>query len=753
MITSGNNAARWLVGVPALLGIGAMSVSAAENTDAQADEPRHGVIAEVFVTATKREESVQDVPIAITALSGFDLENRGIQMGRDIAAPNFVFPELISGTRSYISVRGIFQEANQVGVDTGFSVYLDGVYKGRNYAFDSNMFDVERIEILRGPQGTLFGKNTIAGVTNIITKKPSNEFEGSAQVEFGNFDLMRGRGSLNIPLVDDVLAVRFAAQKMTRDGFVTNLATDSRHKGGETDITNANVQVLYTPTASFKATLAADYLETDNIGYTWEVVPNGTLGPFGGDNIPYTYHPAVDPLETTLDRGVSLTGEYEFGGGYVLTSITGGRKSSARFVFDEDVTPYDLYVEDVRDRQELFSQELRLASPKGQFIDYVLGLYYYDEQADMSDPIPFGVDYPGGPFFIWYNTRVQTTDYAAFAHANLHFTDAFSVYGGVRYTDQKKELEGERRVYAVPPPIPDRLIPGLTTDGTGMPPQFVASAHDKPVTWEAGVRYDLTDGTMLYAEVSTGFKSAGFDNRNGEVVKPEHLKAYEIGAKAELFDKRAIFNVAAFYNDYTDLQVRSLDTSTIPISIKFHNAASVVAKGVDLELQALATDNLSINLGAGYVHSVYKSFPGVPGTPGGNADGNRLPMTPPWTINGGVQYSLPLPNAAELVFNANANFVDGRYQSLDAGANLPTNFLDSYTLVNGRLTYRSAGRNWELSLWGRNLLNTRVAVNRSTTVFVSPGMEPPYPYPDGFTFAFERYNMPRNYGVTWSVNF
>lgn len=727
---------------------GAAAQAAQADADSSTAQRASETIDTIIVTATKREENIQDVPVAISAFSEEVLRDRGVQQARDLNAPNFVFPQMYTTSRSYISVRGIFQEVNNIGFDGGFSAYLDGVYLGRNMAYDVDMAGVERVEILRGPQGTLFGKNTIGGLMNVISKRPSQQFEGNVQAEVGNMNLRRLRGSVNLPIAQDLVAARLSVQKVDRDGYVTNLTGGP--DGGSIDDLSSRAQILFTPVERFEVSLSLDYLESDNIGYTSEVIASKSTVPELGDDTPFTYHPNQVPVERKWDKGAALTAEYEFGSGHTLTSISGARRTRTSWVLDGDATALDFYTENLHDQQELLSQELRLASPGGGTLDYVLGLYYYDEDADATDPIPFSALYPGGPFLVYYNTRVNTQDYAAFAHLDWHATDALTLYGGVRYTDETKELESERRVLPASYVIPPGFVPGLTTDGTGQPPQVVGQIDSEEVTWEAGVKYQLSDATMAYAEVSTGFKSGGFNIRDGATVEPEHLTAYEIGAKTTLVGGRMRLNVAAFYNDYEDLQVRSLDLTTVPITVVLHNAASVVAKGFEAELEAIPVDNLTLHLGLGYVDSTYEDFKNVPSRTGGviDASGNELPMTPAWTINGGLRYSQPL-GAGAMVWNVDANYIDDRWSILDAGQNSPTFALPSYTTVDARVGYQGADERWEVYLWGKNLTDELALVDYRLTPIL--GVSPTYP--NSLTLQYGTYLQPRTYGVSFSVNF
>ena len=262
---------------------------------------------------------------------------------------------------------------------------------------------------------------------------------------------------------------------------------------------------------------------------------------------------------------------------------------------------------------------------------------------DGPDPVHRAV--PGRSVLVYYNTRVHTEDYAAFTHLDWHVTDALTLYGGIRYTDEIKELESERRVLPASYVIPPGFIPGLTTDGTGLPPQVATELDSEEVTWEAGIKYEFSESSMVYAEVVDGL----------QVGRVQHPRRCDRGARAShcLRDRREVRLSERSHEPErrSVLQrlrgpagARSLDLTTVPITVVLHNAASVVAKGLEVEVEAIPIDHLTVHSGVGYVDSTYEEFENVPSRTGGviDASGNDLPMTPPWTVNGGFRYDQSL---------------------------------------------------------------------------------------------------------------
>lgn len=734
------NRKRGLIGVSAL----AMLTGLAAPALAQGEPPAPADQAakseeEVIVTGTRRAAKLQDVPLSITAFNAASLKALGVTEMRDISAPNFIFPEMYTTSRSYISSRGVFQEVNTIGTDSGFSVFVDGVYMGRNMAFCVDSTDLERVEILRGPQGTLWGKNTISGAMSITTKAPGPELEGNVEATYGNLGLTRVRATLNVPLVENTLAARISVQSARRDGYVKNLV-GTYEDGGGINVDSIRGQLLFTPNDKFSLRLSADYLDSHNVGYAWE---DETPGTGLGDTIPYTNSSNTVPQEEKRDSGVSLTGEYHFASGHTITSITAHRESRTRWLEDEDGSPVNLYASDNRDEQEFWSQELRLNSPDGERFDYVVGLYYFDQTARSDFRIPFGPA-AGGPFTVRYNNIVDTTSFAAFAHANFHVTEALNLFAGIRYTEEDKDFVGSRIVAAGTFTSPVFILPPVVL-APNQPFRAAVSANE--VSWTAGVQYHVTDDVMLYASVADGFKSGGFQTTNGAVVKPEYLTSYEIGVKSTLMDGKATLNVAAFYSDYTDLQVRDLVLGP-PITTIFRNAASVIAKGFEVELTVRPTDNLRLNLGVGYVDSTFEKFNtrNILGTPI-DAAGNHVPMTPPWTVNVGVDYDIPLAHGDLVVLHADYTWMDDHYGILDAGQNGPNFAIESYGLLNAKIGYTAEDSGWSLYLWSKNLTDETTPVDRR---LLPTGFAPPA---GPGTIQFATYTEPRTFGVTLEVGF
>ena len=450
------------------------------------------------------------------------------------------------------------------------------------------------------------------------------------------------------------------------------------------------------------------------------------------------------PRESKQDQGGALTVEYKLDNGYTLTSITGARQTRVHWLEDDDNSTKDFYVEDLRTQQRLWSEEARIASPVGKLFDYVAGLYYYHEDAAYYDPIYSGVD-AGGPAMHFVNDRIQTVDSAAFVHGNIHVTSQLNLFGGLRYTDETQSIIGESQIG---PASAWTYATFNTTGGFIAPLTLPASQHNSIKTdqlnWELGAEYHFTPNVMAYAKASTGFKGGGFNTSNGLAVLPEHLTAYEIGEKSTLFDKRLSLDTAVFYNDYSNLQVRSECISCVPIAIILQNAATVRAEGVDISLKAVPVDNLSIGVGIGYVDSKYVSFKNVKSVFGVifDASGHALAQSPPWTYNAEATYSYPLANGGSLVGHVDGNYVGARYGSADGGQNSAYYALPAYSIANARFGYQAPASAWSMFVWVKNLTNVVAQTDKTYVPFSAALAE------DEVT-----YNEPRTYGVTMRAKF
>lgn len=742
-----NMAAALFLAVP-------LSLSLPANAAGDADEQ---IIEEVIVTATRRAESVQDVPISVSVVTADDIAATGTTNLKDLAAqvPNFVFAESPNQGLSFLSIRGIYSRAEpgDIGFDSSVGVYVDGVFHSRQFNANANMGEVERVEVLRGPQGTLFGRNTISGAINITTKKPDTEqFYSDVSLDLGNRDLIHGRGTVNIPLVEDKLAIKLFAEVREKDGFAKNVTTGNDDLGSQ-DRKSGRLQLRYTPTDQTTIDLSASLYESESDDYFFEHTDG-----FASDSRDYT---TTNDFENTSEIelfNTSLLIEHEFESGYTLTSVSAYLDDELSFTGDIDATPFPIVDFIGFVNAEQYSQEFRIASPADRNYDFVAGLYFDSEESETYDVIFAGAGFVLPPTLPSIQNSsisrggnsLERDTYAAFIHANYDVSEQVTLFAGLRYTDETKEQQTH----------PSTCTNFFTCVILGNP--ALTTTTDAPVdvtmeelTWTAGLRFHVNEDVMLYGSIGTGVKSGAFNNTPNPaadfaagnlVTDHEEVTSYEIGMKSSWLDNRLNMNLALFYMDYDDLQVRlgciNCGPGGIPLMF-LSNAGSATAEGFEFEFIALPTENLRFTAGIGYMDTSYDDLEGVEDQRRGgffDASGNTLALAPDWTINASAQHTIEFMGG-KLISRLDVNYVDDRFSD-GSFHNHPDDVLPNQTLLSARIGYRPAAENWGISLWGKNLTDDDSEVYRAFgTAFL----------PTGSNRA--QYQEPRTYGVTVDFSF
>jgi len=608
---------------------------------------------EITVTAQRREESLQDTPIAVTAFTERDLQNKGISDISQIAefTPNMTFDttSIISGSSSaaVIFIRGVGQSNFQVTNDPGVGSYVDGVYVSSAIGGVLDVIDVERVEVLRGPQGTLFGRNTIGGAINITTKKPSTEEGGSLEFTLGNLDKIGVRGTWDLPITDNLLT-KWTVGYKRRDGYVKvnpPLLSNANSTGNFADGLNRSlddlgdenegagrVSILYTPSDEISISIAADVtrLREASAASSLAGVQTPTADGLGalvglynlldapvvdvpglGTGILYddrfvSAHPESEtfktgPNGTDVDGlGVSAIIEWQLTDKMTIKSISSYRETEAEFNRDPDGSPLQ-FTHTFNDfEHDQFSQELQIfGNSFGAKLDWIAGVYYFTEEATDNLRAPLVPSF--GTVVI--NSEVQNDSIAVFGQATWHLTDSLGLTAGIRYTRDKKEL--------LPDFYYDPFAGGLFYTAVGgtpvlgdygdgiartVPFELVKDTFTK-TTPQFGLDYQWDDDLLSYFSYSQGFKSGGFNARTTAFRQsvlgfgPETLETYELGAKWQGFDDRVRLNAAVFYSNYSDVQVTVIDD----IAPGTQNGGEVELKGIELEMTVLPTDNLKFN--------------------------------------------------------------------------------------------------------------------------------------------------------------
>ncbi len=645
-------------------------------------------LGDIVVTARKRSESLRDVPISISAITGDALLRRHIVSVQDIqnSVPNLQYSPR-GDFENQIYIRGVGGDPRNIGIESGVSLYIDGVYTGRTAGYNQDLANVSQIEVLRGPQGTLFGKNTTGGVINIITEKPSDTFKGLVNGSYGNYNAFNLKGSVSGPLADNLfVGVTLAATQ--RDGYINNLFDGRKlqnvnRRGGRLQL------VWNAPFAKFYWTLDRTVSDGDLI-FTQLAPPyTGNAAPYGAVSTRFNVSfntPSFSELKTT---GVAQTVEFALPGDHSLTSVTAYRSIYANIMGDSDDLPIEsVHAGPFTDESKLFTQELRISSPDRGLLRYVVGAYYSNQRA-----FALRETYIGGSLANGYDihTAVNTSSIGLFANIDLHLTPKLTVTGGVRYTSEKKN--GYFHQVSVGK--------NYTIDDL--------HRSDQDVSWTGSVNYRVTNQLSLYGTASRGFKSGGF---NVDAVSaagippaslsfsPERLTNFEVGAKGRLLDGALTFTADAFYDDFTNKQVAQFLGTGYPTT-SISNAGKARIKGFEIEASAHPTNLWTIEASASRLVTKYLSFPNAALVNGAyiSYTGNRLEGAPAWSASGAIDRRQPV-GFGYLNVRIEGRYTGSTYFQPD---NLAINLQNGYFLYGGRIGLETTNGRTSLSLFGKNL--------------------------------------------------
>ena len=740
-------------------------------------EPAFAQLEEIVVTARKRNESLQDTPISITALSSEDIKLRGIGDASEIAdyTPNLVFDftSAINPTSSAaaIYIRGVGQPDWSLPTDPGVGLYLDGVYIARSVGGVMDVVDVQNIEILRGPQGTLFGRNTIGGAINIVTKKPDDEFGGDVSVSAGSFNRVNVRGQVNVP-VSDQFAFNAAVSSKKADGFVKNQLPGQPDWGDEDSLSwraaarwrpaeNVDVNFSYDGTRERETHTSNIHLVNHEDAFL-ALVFNGVLGPpdiasnptrFGivpdavcadfadasrltnptcfnsqwtvtrddpyrtwgllQTNVPELNSNASRPLQPAADLdldGFGLNIDWSINDNLDFVSITSVRSLEGFWVRDEDGSPAEI-VSTVNDfEQDQFSQEFQLkGTAKDGALSWIAGVFYFEEDGCHLDLVfLYGATFSSGGC-------IDNTSTAIFAQGTYDFNEDWSLTFGARYTDEEKSFTPEQFVAR------DELF-GFPV-GFEILPNTKATVDVTEPDFHLNLSRHFGENTMGYVSYSDSFKGATFTQRifpprpDIPTAQPEFVESYEIGFKTTFMDNRVRLNGAAFFSDYTDIQVTVLEDASAGNTTA--NAASGEISGFELELAARPTDNLGLELGVGFLDAKYTEVGGIAEAAGLTAD-LKFINTPEWSINSAINYDFVLNNGWTITPRLEYNF---NSEIFNDSQNFATIRQASVGLVNASISARSDDGRWAVRAHGKNLGDELVIISGFSDPFFSASTE------------------------------
>ncbi len=785
--TSINSAARLLCG-SALFALAGMSTSVAAQDQAaateQADEAEDNTI---IVTARRREERLIDVPVAVTSISGQTLENIGASDITAIAenAPNVTL-EASRATNSTLSafIRGIGQQDPVSGFEQGVGIYLDDVYLNRPQAALLDIYDVERIEVLRGPQGTLYGRNTIGGAVKYVTKRLPDETALEIRATYGSYDRLEGVISASTP-INDLIRVGAAVAGLNRDGFGENLTLGTDNYDKQLFAARGNLEIGgYGEPVLIR--ISGDYTkDKSNPRGGSRLIPGLTSGTPVLDDEYDTRGGLTDPKQEVEAYGVAMNVSIDLSDALTFKSITSWRKDDSQSPIDFDALPaIDLDVPGAYFNEQL-SQEIQLAYDDGDKLSALLGFYYLDASADTLFDVRLFTTFGG--FTAFTQANVDTETYAIFGDATYDITEQLSVSLGGRYTWDERTADILRQNY---------LGGGSPTfGGAGIPfggpsTDFEGSRNFKKFTPRASVSFKPSPDQNIYASYSQGFKGGGFDPRgvgvnapdtdgvaglsDDEVAnflsfRPEKVDSYEIGYKGSFADGRLYVALAGFIADYTDVQIPGSVACSVGGIATFcgvvSNAGKASFKGVELETIATLAqdfgtsgDKLTFNGSVGYIDASYDEYiTNIGGVPTDVADFREVQNTPEWTASARLNYTAPVGDG-DIYLGAGVSYRSKTYQF-----EVPNPFIDqsAYALADASIIYNAPGKTWSLGLYGKNLTDKRVKTSGYTFIVVDPTTGAPILDgmgqvqsalgPEGTLTAF--YNEPRQVFATLTFRY
>lgn len=702
----------------------AQAQASGEAAAAQAPDTSEG---EIVVTARKRDERAIDTPTSISVFGAADLENRQIRGVEGIAnAVPSLFYQQRGGLSTAMTIRGVGGDPRSVGLESGVSVAVDGATLGRTNAFNTDLFEIAQIEVLRGPQGTVFGTNTIGGLINITSVKPSDEVKGGLSLQYGNYSSFRGSANISGPLTDTLYA-GISGSAWQGGNYIYNETRDKKMQGH--DRGGGRVALRWLPTPELEANLAVDYTR-DNQDYALQQFIAPFIGPAATnppkDRFTINFNaPAISNMET---YGANLNLAYTLPGA-TITSITTARKTSTLVYSDGDSSPQELVRSGpFTDASRLFTQELRISSLGKHQFEYVAGLYFQHQSAKAFRHIALNGSYDNGADT---DARIRTNSYAVFANFDYHLTDALSVTGGARYN-----IEDKQGSYVQVRPN----FPTLSFNFENL------SRNDKQASFLAGLKYKITPFLSSYATVSTGKKSGGFNvdllgspasTPQTIAFKPESLTSYEAGLKGEFFDRKLSLSASVFHLVYKDRQVSSYiaPEGVLPY-ITITNAGRSVTDGFEIEGSLRLPEDLRLSASFAHMDAKYTSFPNATAS-GGSYTGNPTEFTPDYTATFGVDKTFEI-GSGSIVAHADTSYQGDTY--LDPSQNRQ-NFQSAYWLVNGRVGYefnlRGDGPLLGIYAYAKNLTNKAYLVFARQASGANTGL----------------YGEPRIYGVELRMKF
>ena len=694
-------------------------MATAQTAPAQDDTAR---VDDIVVTARRTEESLQRTPLAVSAFSGESLERRGATQVLDLqgAVPNLnIVQGRGSSNATNIYIRGIGQPDALQTFDPAVGVYVDDVYYARIRGTQFDLLDLARVEVLRGPQGTLYGKNTIGGALKLISRRPDQDWRGRGSIAYGNYNMLDIQGAVSGP-INDQLAFGLSALRSTRDGYVTNPVTGAQYN--DKDSTAVRGTLAWNPADNLRIDIIADYSH-DDAGLTVGQATNSLVGSSGQTIVAvpsplpeYNFQTVADPdlpNSTRLEsRGISASVAWDLSDSLTLRSITAYRKLNTDDYIDFDATPREVTSALVAVDQDQTSQELQLTYNAGP-ISAVGGLYYLKENIDShqeayADDL-LGALFLNSRFLRTVDDALETTSKAAYGNITYSVTDRLRLSAGIRYTEEEKDYRRTTSTFF-------SALPAFNATFAFLPP--VAKYDDTSIMLSAD--YQITPDVLAYARFAQGFKSGGYNGRANSRTEateyaPETADTYEVGLKTTLMDGRLRLNGTAFQTNYRDFQARVSGLDVDPITnlplavLSVINAGELQINGAELELVAKPTPAFTLDAQLGFLDSHYNVFRDSRFTSfAGSRSFQEPAFSPAITARYAGQYVWQLNGGSSLTVGAAARYRSKMALAVDNTATnsdvqLPGMFQQGYWLLDARVVWNDPTDSYSVGIYGQNL--------------------------------------------------
>jgi iron complex outermembrane receptor protein len=747
-----------------LSGSAALAIAASCFSSVQAQQ-----LDEIIVTSTLREKSVQDIPITVAVLGAQQIEKADIHGADGIAnhVPGLHYANFAPG-QTLFAMRGVGSFDDGAGLDNSVALFLDGVYVGRGAGVNFDMFDLERIEVLKGPQGALFGRNTIGGAISVVTAKPADEFAAKIAVTGGNEGIFRLQGLITGPISEN-LSAKLVVSHRRHDGFVRNVLLGK--SVNDEDRTSIRGQIKL-DAGNSEWVVSADWMQDeteDNGRFLYVNNPNGAdnlaiaTGFGSGRSNPQTTAEPLEGFNNRESKGISLNGEIVFDNG-TLTTITSYREVDTDWEMPSVGSPLGPslnaipgrfgigVIDDIEEQINTFSQELRWTSNTGGDLEYVVGAYFFTEDTDRPEQFRLDLNtVQGGQVTIgneFTRTQNESTSYALYGQAQWDFAEQWSLLVGGRYSHDEKDYTaiavncGNSEAVRAAAGFPN--FPNC--QGVGGSLRIIAETFERSakVSFDdfspmASIQYRPNEDVMLFATISTGYKSGGFAGSQGVAaaattpVKAEGVTSYEVGLKSTLAGGSVRFNATGFYMDYKDLQI--VRFGPVPGSafgsFLTTNIGSADIYGAEVELDWAVTDQFTLSGSYAFLDTEANELV-INGT---DFSGLDLRQAPKNSFSFTADYDMPLENGmGDVNFNANLNHTDKSHNDFATAAQTLS---EAKTLLDAQVSWTTASGKYKVALWGKNITDKNYVAH---SYFIGPG-------------TIGIWGAPRTYGVTATANF